>query len=359
MLRHLLKRIRVDIDRIAIAGTLSDALAQIRGTGFDLILLDLNLPDSNGLGTFTALHKAAPDLPIIIVTSMDDESLALVALKHGAQDYVFKNDVNAKTLQKTILYAMERIQRQKLEAEKVSLYEQREDLIATIIGDLKIPLTDWDRILDALSGKDVDSLNSQQKTLVNQLKDQHHALLSLIDKLIDTYSYDKEPGSMTSVDVVGIMHEQMSILKPVIDSKNIQLESLIPASAPPIIANRASMLLLIKHLLEGAVTFSPPNGSMKVRLAFAEFVDIEITDSGPQLQDVDQAKLFQRFKRARLGKRDTHGFGLALHLCKRIVDSHGGMITVRSQPNSTTFAVRLPISRTVAKQPQEEEQLQG
>jgi signal transduction histidine kinase len=146
----------------------------------------------------------------------------------------------------------------------------------------------------------------------------------------------------------------------VIDSKNISLETTIPTTAPPIIANRASMLLLIKHLLEGAVTFSPQGGFMRVKLIFGEFVDLEITDSGPLIQDFDQAKLFQRFKRARLGKRDSHGFGLALHLCKRIVDSHGGSITCRSQTNGTTFAVRLPISRSSQKQQhQEEGQLQG
>src|SRR5437870_2391463 len=69
---------------------LQDALRALREAHFDVVLLDLSLPDAQGLDTLTQTHENAPDMPIIVLTGNDDETLGLQAVKTGAQDYLIK-----------------------------------------------------------------------------------------------------------------------------------------------------------------------------------------------------------------------------------------------------------------------------
>ena len=85
-----------------------EALKYLEDEEFDIILLDLSLPDSQGLDTFTSTRAKAPDVPIIMLTGLDDESLALESMQHGAQDYLVKGQVDEKLLTRSIKYAIER-----------------------------------------------------------------------------------------------------------------------------------------------------------------------------------------------------------------------------------------------------------
>ena len=75
---------------------------------FDVVLLDLMLPDNSGLKTFSDLNEAVPDLPIIVITGLNDETLALRAVREGAQDYLVKGQLDGKMLDRSIRYAIER-----------------------------------------------------------------------------------------------------------------------------------------------------------------------------------------------------------------------------------------------------------
>ena len=74
----------------------------------DIILLDLHLPDCEGLGGFERLHSLAPDVPAIILTNFMDDELATRAVREGAQDYLIKKEVDTALLNKSIRYAIER-----------------------------------------------------------------------------------------------------------------------------------------------------------------------------------------------------------------------------------------------------------
>ena len=87
---------------------LSDGLDRLSADHFTVVLLDLSLPDSHGLETFTKAHEQAPDVPIILMTGLDDEELALQAVQKGAQDYLVKHQVDAQTLGRSLSYAVER-----------------------------------------------------------------------------------------------------------------------------------------------------------------------------------------------------------------------------------------------------------
>ncbi|WP_309732726.1 response regulator [Chamaesiphon sp. OTE_75_metabat_556] len=89
---------------------LGDAITQLKSHRFDVALLDLTLPDSDGLGSLDALIQYAPDLPIVVLTSTNDDELALDAVRHGAQDYLVKRQVNLDILVRSVRYAIERKQ---------------------------------------------------------------------------------------------------------------------------------------------------------------------------------------------------------------------------------------------------------
>jgi diguanylate cyclase (GGDEF)-like protein/PAS domain S-box-containing protein len=99
------KRIRVDIDH---ADRLEKGLRNLERNAYDVVLLDFSLPDSFGIETFRRAHEAAPRTPIIVLTSLDDNDLAVQAVRLGAQDYLIKREADTRLLVRSILYAMER-----------------------------------------------------------------------------------------------------------------------------------------------------------------------------------------------------------------------------------------------------------
>jgi two-component system cell cycle sensor histidine kinase/response regulator CckA len=87
---------------------LSAALSALADQVFDVALLDLTLPDSFGLDTFHRLHRAQPSLPIVVLTGLDDQSLAIQAVHAGAQDYLPKSEARGPLLARAMRYAIER-----------------------------------------------------------------------------------------------------------------------------------------------------------------------------------------------------------------------------------------------------------
>ena len=85
---------------------LEDALEMTRENNIDIILLDLMLPDSKGLDTFTKYHQSYPDIPVVVITALNDENLGIQAVQQGAQDYLIKGDINSNILSRSILYSL-------------------------------------------------------------------------------------------------------------------------------------------------------------------------------------------------------------------------------------------------------------
>ncbi len=94
---------------------LSAGLERLSEVAFDIILLDLSLPDSQGLETFFTMHANAADVPIVVLSGYNDESIAVRAVQAGAQDYLVKGQVDDNLLVRSIRYAIERTRRHKAE----------------------------------------------------------------------------------------------------------------------------------------------------------------------------------------------------------------------------------------------------
>ncbi len=92
------------------ATTLDKALKALGDKEYDVALLDLSLPDSTGFDGLLALQSMAPKLPVIILTAYADEEMALQAIERGAQDYLFKDKIDGKTIRHAMQYAIQRKQ---------------------------------------------------------------------------------------------------------------------------------------------------------------------------------------------------------------------------------------------------------
>src|SRR5690606_18407142 len=90
------------------AGGLMEAIAYLRHGGFNVVLLDLSLPDSDGLDTFARAHAESSAAPIVVLTGMADTSLAATAFRNGAQDYLVKGQVDGRSLHRSLRHAVAR-----------------------------------------------------------------------------------------------------------------------------------------------------------------------------------------------------------------------------------------------------------
>jgi PAS domain S-box-containing protein len=108
LIREMFKEVDISLFDLETASCLKEGLEKIKETLYDVILLDLGLPDSRGLETFIKVNIQKQEVPIIVLTGLADETLALDAIKRGAQDYLVKEQLNTSRLAASISYAIER-----------------------------------------------------------------------------------------------------------------------------------------------------------------------------------------------------------------------------------------------------------
>jgi diguanylate cyclase (GGDEF)-like protein/PAS domain S-box-containing protein len=116
------------------AATMTEAEKNLSERAFDIILLDLGLPDSQGLEAVRRAHAAAPRVPLVVLTGLDDESLAAQALQVGAQDYLIKGQIETRGLLRALRYAVER----KAMEEALFVEKERAQVTLNCIGDAVI-----------------------------------------------------------------------------------------------------------------------------------------------------------------------------------------------------------------------------
>ena len=141
LITELLKATSLPIEKILLAESAAEAFEKIETEAFSIILLDLSLPDSEGIDTFTAINSAAHDVPIVILSGTNNTQTALDAITLGAQDFLLKGEFNEMFLDKTIRYSIER----KNHLDAIRLSNERFVLVSKATKDMA---WDWDVIND-------------------------------------------------------------------------------------------------------------------------------------------------------------------------------------------------------------------
>jgi diguanylate cyclase (GGDEF)-like protein/PAS domain S-box-containing protein len=131
LLQEMLHERSLNGTEVSHVTTMSDAEAHLRSHVVDIIVLDLGLPDAHGLESLRRTHAAAPRIPLVVLTGLDDESLAAQALQEGAQDYLLKGQIEARGLLRSLRYAIER----KIMEEALFAEKERAQVTLSCIGD--------------------------------------------------------------------------------------------------------------------------------------------------------------------------------------------------------------------------------
>ena len=126
---------------LAFSRSLADGLEHLKKGTTDIVLLDLSLPDSTGMEALLKTHAISPDVPIVVLTGLDDKAVAFKAVREGAQDYLLKGRIDGSGLEKAVLYAIER-QRLSSEMERVSREIQSlEDKLQIMFESVSVGIT--------------------------------------------------------------------------------------------------------------------------------------------------------------------------------------------------------------------------
>src|SRR6202022_870679 len=131
LLQEMLNAPSVTGTEVSHVTTMSDAESHLRRHVVDIIVLDLGLPDAHGVEAIRRAHAAPPRIPLVVLTGLDDESLAAQALQEGAQDYLLKGQIEARGLLRSLRYAIER------KTMEEALFDEKERAQVTLncIGD--------------------------------------------------------------------------------------------------------------------------------------------------------------------------------------------------------------------------------
>ena len=117
--------------QVETAGSLSIGINILAQSKFEVVLLDLSLPDSQGLETFSRLQRHTGQTPVVILTGLDDKSLAIEAVRKGAQDYLIKSQLVGRLFVRALHYAIER---NRLQASFQAKVEELETLNKVMLG---------------------------------------------------------------------------------------------------------------------------------------------------------------------------------------------------------------------------------
>ena len=127
---------------IETAGSIAEARKRLKAGGIDLVLSDLSLPDSRGIQTFAALRAASPQTPVIVLSGMDDEELAMQIVERGAQDYLVKGRIDCALLTRAIRYAIKRVEAERALAEERLRNEEKVAVYNKQLRDKNLQLED-------------------------------------------------------------------------------------------------------------------------------------------------------------------------------------------------------------------------
>lgn len=329
----------VDICRVT---KLRDGLAWLAKTSFDVVLLDLSLPDASSTNSVTRVLAQSPHAPIIVLTGLDDRETALEALKKGAQDYLIKDSISGDLLIRAIRYAVER--RRAEHRARVRAAVEREDLIFTLANDLRVPHIGAMRAFDLLVQESLGPLNEEQKNMLLKVKQSSLEVLHMLQNLVHLYRIEQSNQKMMAVptDLSHLIEQVVEDWSYVANQNNIKVKVHSDLTAP-VLLDATAFKRAVSNLIHNAIKFSFRDGLINITCRCeGNWLYLEVKDQGKGMSKTDQEKLFQRFWNDNDTMRHSNGSGVGLYVCRQIVEAHGGEIKCMSEEGKgTTVTIKM------------------
>ena len=336
--------------------TLADAVAVLlRQSPFEVVLLDLRLPDASGVECVDAVRAKARDVPIVVLTGMDDDDLANSCIAAGAQDFLSKQEVRSRTLSRAIDHAVTRsreaqarrreqelrIHSADLERENIRIVEAsrlKSEFIANMSHELRTPLNAIIGFSELIFDGKVDAASPKHRIFVGHILSSAKHLLQLINDVLDLAKVEagKVEFRCETASLQPLVKEVADILRGGFAEKQIHLRVHVePALTAWVDPNRFKQVLY--NYLSNAMKFTPDSGSVVVRVAARDpaWVRLEVEDTGTGIKAEELGQLFSEFHQLRSASGKFHpGTGLGLALTKRLVEGQGGSVAVSSVPGA-------------------------
>lgn len=355
--------------------SVESGIQRLQGKPYDVVLLDLNLPDSEGLGTFDRIASDARNIPIVVLTALNNERLAINLLKKGAQDYCFKTETSTGAVSRSIQYAMFRKQAEaeilnyqthleemveqrthellvaKQQAEAAS--RAKSEFLSNMTHELRTPLhhvLNYAQIcIKKLGQVPEDKLCDYLASIINS----GNNLLALLDNLLDFTVADSDELVLdrNPEDLNRLVDETIKSCNPLIRDKKLCLQFSPNSERMVALIDRTRIGQVIRHLLGNAIKYSESEGIVSLELTSDSRslkrpgIRFSIMDDGIGIPENELDAVFDRFAQSSLTRRKAggNGLGLGLSICRAIIEAHDGIIWAKNRPGGgSEFTFVLP-----------------
>ena len=353
---------------------LVSAIKEIEAGTFDVLLLDLGLRECSGLAALARVREADCEIPIVVLSGLSDEDIALSSLDQGAQDYLSKDDFSPSSLSRSIRYAIQRHQSfveiqklltrvqereellQKKNRRLAKLYETAHQFVDNISHEFRTPLTVIKEYVSLVRDQTVRPINDEQRRFLNIADDRADDLNTMVDDMLDVSKMEAGLFSVyrKNCRVASIADHVLPGLKRKCTVKGLTLDVDIDRNLPEVYCDDEKLGRVIINLAINAIKFTRAPGAVRIWAKVqrdsedrdSEDIVIGITDDGP---GIDQSRLqciFERFKQLDTDIRSsTKGFGLGLNIAKELVDLNFGQMHVESElGEGSTFSFTVPLA---------------
>jgi signal transduction histidine kinase len=339
LLREMLREEKPDSFKLTHLFRMHEAEIQLAKGGVDIVLLDMGLPDTHGLDTVRRARTAAPDVPIIVLTGLDDEELAAEAMKEGAQDYLIKGQIENRALPRVLRYAIERHQ---MLAETDRIRSQqlllKDEFLSHVSHELRSPLTSiysFSTIIsDGLAGETSPEQDEYLQIILRNVRQ----LQSMIEDLLEVTQAEtgKLNIELQCVSVTEAITDALDTVRGAAASKNINFVFYPPTHLPLAHADPTRLRQILIILFDNAIKFTPIDGAVTVHLQVSEedpnFLLTEVSDTGCGISPEASEHIFEHlYQVANFSQAGRKGLGLGLHIAKELVTRMDGRIWVSSE----------------------------